>query len=106
MRNINCLIVCGSFVAIPYAPVRAGAFTAARSVPPASFLNYHVDTVPQLAFEVTYDHVVQARLSRHFHLPAPPCALTSGKTWPSGGWRRPSAPVSTASTRADANTTS
>ena len=47
------------------------AYLGVRSVPPASFLNYHVDTVPQLTFEVTYDRVVQARLAHHFHLSGP-----------------------------------
>ena len=46
----------------------AQAFIASRSVPPASFLHYHVDTVSELTFEVTYDQVVQARLAHHFHL--------------------------------------
>ena len=36
-------------------------------VPPASFINYHVDTVAQLAHQVTFDAVVRGRLARHFH---------------------------------------
>ncbi len=50
------------------AAVPVGAFPAMRSVPPESFLDYHVDTVPQLTFEVAYDPAVRARLARHFHL--------------------------------------
>ncbi len=49
----------------------AAAFPAMRSVPPESFLDYHVDTVPQLSFEVAYDSAVRARLAHHFHLSGP-----------------------------------
>lgn len=37
------------------------------SVPPASFLNYHVATVSELSQEVALDPLVRARLARHFH---------------------------------------
>lgn len=40
-------------------------------VPPASFINYHVDTVHQLSEQVAYDAVVRGRLARHFHLDGP-----------------------------------
>ena len=43
-------------------------------VPPASFLNYHVDTAGQLAEEVSVDPTVRARLSRYFHRPEPEVA--------------------------------
>ena len=38
------------------------------SVPPASFLNYHVSTVHELSQEVTLDPAVRARLANHFHV--------------------------------------
>ncbi len=38
------------------------------SVPPASFLNYHVSTVQQLSQQVTLDPAVRRRLARHFHI--------------------------------------
>lgn len=38
------------------------------SVPPASFLNYHVSTVKELSQEVTLDPAVRGRLARHFHI--------------------------------------
>lgn len=40
-------------------------------VPPASFINYHVDTVHQLSEQIAYDAVVRGRLARHFHLSGP-----------------------------------
>jgi hypothetical protein len=49
----------------------ANAFPITHSVPPESFLDYHVDTVPQLSFEVAYDPAVRARLAHHFHLSGP-----------------------------------
>ena len=38
------------------------------SVPPASFLKYHVGTVPELSQEVTLSPLVRARLAHHFHV--------------------------------------
>ncbi len=38
------------------------------SVPPASFLNYHVNDLSSLSQEVTLDHAVCHRLALHFHL--------------------------------------
>ena len=38
------------------------------SVPPASFLKYHVGSVPELSQEVTLSPLVRARLARHFHV--------------------------------------
>lgn len=38
------------------------------SVPPASFLNYHVSTLPELSQEVTLDPAVRNRLAHHFHV--------------------------------------
>lgn len=46
----------------------AGHPTAHASVPPASFLNYHVSTVRELSQEVTIDPSVRARLANHFHI--------------------------------------
>ncbi len=40
-------------------------------VPPASFINYHVDTVHQLSDQMAYDAVVRGRLASHFHLSGP-----------------------------------
>lgn len=40
-------------------------------VPPASFINYHVDTVHQLSEQIAYDAVVRGRLASHFHLSGP-----------------------------------
>lgn len=40
-------------------------------VPPASFINYHVDTVHQLSEQMAYDAVVRGRLARHFHMSGP-----------------------------------
>lgn len=51
-----------------FCSVSAHAVSMTHSVPPESFLDYHVDTVPQLTFEVTYDAAVRMRLARHFHL--------------------------------------
>ena len=67
--NSACLVSLLAFAA--GLAVAARAFLMSRSVPPASFLNYHVDTVSELTFEVTYDRVVQARLAHHFHLSGP-----------------------------------
>ena len=44
-------------------------------IPPDSFLNYPVGTVPELAHQVGSDPAVQARLARHFHMS--PAALRS-----------------------------
>ena len=51
------------------APVlAAGPLRAHTSVPPASFLNYHVSSVHELSQEVTLDPAVRARLANHFHI--------------------------------------
>lgn len=51
------------------APVlAAGPLRAHPSVPPASFLNYHVSSVHELSQEVTLDPAVRARLANHFHI--------------------------------------
>lgn len=51
------------------APVlAAGHLQVHASVPPASFLNYHVSTVHELSQEVTLDPAVRARLANHFHI--------------------------------------
>ena len=51
------------------APVLAAGHARVRgSVPPASFLNYHVSTVHELSQEVTLDPAVRARLANHFHV--------------------------------------
>ena len=63
---LSLLLVAAVGLAAP-----ARALLMPRSVPPASFLNYHVDTASQLTYEVTYDRVVQARLAHHFHLSGP-----------------------------------
>lgn len=44
------------------------------SVPPASFLNYHVSTVGELSQQVALDPLVRARLARHFHRTEPDMA--------------------------------
>lgn len=51
------------------APVlAAGHVRGHASVPPDSFLNYHVSTVHELSQEVTLDPTVRARLANHFHI--------------------------------------
>jgi len=51
------------------APVLAAGNAGVRaSVPPASFLNYHVSTVHELSQEITLDPAVRARLANHFHI--------------------------------------
>lgn len=54
------------FAAVP--ALAAGHPGVHGSVPPASFLNYHVSTVHELSQEVTLDPVVRARLANHFHI--------------------------------------
>ncbi len=49
------------------AAVRPASADPFLSVPPASFLNYHVSTVGELSQEVALDSMVRARLARHFH---------------------------------------
>lgn len=49
------------------AAVRPASADPFLSVPPASFLNYHVATVSELSQEVALDPLVRARLARHFH---------------------------------------
>ena len=59
------------FAHIPYMIVFVGSSVMAAgqtSVPPASFLNYHVSTVRELSQEVTLDPAVRGRLARHFHI--------------------------------------
>ncbi len=51
--------------------VNAAAADPFLPVPPASFINYHVDTVHQLSEQMAYDAVVRGRLARHFHLSGP-----------------------------------
>ncbi len=54
------------FAAVP--ALAAGEARIHGSVPPASFLNYHVSTVHELSQEVTLDPAVRARLANHFHV--------------------------------------
>jgi len=54
------------FAAVPV--LAAGHPRVDGSVPPASFLNYHVSTVHELSQEVTLDPTVRARLANHFHI--------------------------------------
>lgn len=54
------------FAAVPV--MAAGSGVTRVSVPPASFLNYHVSTVHELSQEVTLDPTVRARLANHFHI--------------------------------------
>lgn len=54
------------FAAMPL--LAAGQPRVRASVPPASFLNYHVSTVHELSQEVTLDPAVRARLANHFHI--------------------------------------
>lgn len=54
------------FAATPV--LAAGQARVHGSVPPASFLNYHVSTVHELSQEVTLDPAVRARLANHFHI--------------------------------------
>ena len=62
-RYIATLLLCATLggthqvIADPFLPV-----------PPASFINYHVDTVSQLSQQVAVNAVVRGRLARHFHL--------------------------------------
>lgn len=51
--------------------VRSASADPFLPVPPASFINYHVDTVHQLSQQIAYDAVVRGRLARHFHLAGP-----------------------------------
>ncbi len=51
--------------------VAAQAGPGAFVVPPDSFINQHVDSVPQLTEQVTMDPVVRRRLARHFHTSGP-----------------------------------
>ena len=58
---------------IPAMPVlAAGQVKAHHSVPPASFLNYHVATVQELSQEVTLDPAVRARLANGIFTSARP----------------------------------
>lgn len=50
---------------------RAASADPFLPVPPASFINYHVDTVHQLSAQIAYDAVVRGRLARHFHVAGP-----------------------------------
>lgn len=50
---------------------RAASADPFLPVPPASFINYHVDTVHQLSEQIAYDAVVRGRLAHHFHLSGP-----------------------------------
>ena len=54
------------FTAMPV--LAAGHVRVNTSVPPASFLNYHVSTLRELSQEVTLDPAVRARLANHFHV--------------------------------------
>lgn len=54
--------------------MRAASADPFLPVPPASFINYHVDTVSQLTHEVKVDSAVRARLARHFHMAQPAVA--------------------------------
>lgn len=65
-------------IVIALAGLTFGAFSAPAasadpflSVPPASFLNYHVASVSELSQEVALDPLVRARLARHFHRTEP-----------------------------------
>jgi len=61
-RKLLMLSLIGLSAAVP-------AFAAGpMSVPPASFLDYHISTLSQLTQEVTVDPVVRTRLARHFHV--------------------------------------
>jgi hypothetical protein len=66
MKQLLLLFVLSALCATPVCAV-----PGPHSVPPASFLDFHVDNVPQLTFEVAYDKTVQARLAHHFHLSGP-----------------------------------
>ena len=66
-----------NFVWLPVASFLAGvnllagtpAFASpSRTVPPASFIDYHVSTVKDLTQEVTIDPAVCKRLTWHFHI--------------------------------------
>ena len=50
------------------------ALPGALAVPTDSFIKQHVDTVPQLSQQVTFDPVVRRRLARHFHTSGPAVA--------------------------------
>ncbi|MCW3059585.1 MAG: hypothetical protein JWQ02_1406 [Capsulimonas sp.] len=47
------------------------AANGSQGVPPASFINYHVDTVQQLSQQVELDPKVRTQLARHFHMTGP-----------------------------------
>ena len=52
-------------------PVSLLANPRAMTVPADSFINRHVDSVPQLTQQVTLDPSVRRRLARHFHVSGP-----------------------------------
>lgn len=62
------------FLALSALAARAASADPFLSVPPASFLNYHVSSVRELSQEVTLDPIVCARLAHHFHRSAPSMA--------------------------------
>ena len=61
-RHLLCMSVAGLLVGTP------GFANTSRSVPPESFIDYHVSTVNELAREITIDPVVCKRLAQHFHI--------------------------------------
>jgi hypothetical protein len=59
-------------VIIPFAPpVMASAASRSIAVPADSFINRHVDTLPQLTRQISVDPTVRRRLARHFHISGP-----------------------------------
>ncbi len=65
---ILCLTV-AALASLPAASALAGPGRIA--VPPDSYINQHVDSVPQLTQQVTMDPVVRRRLAWHFHTSGP-----------------------------------
>ena len=67
MYQTHKTVVALAGLALGALAVRPASADPFLSVPPASFLNYHVASVGELSQEVALDPLVRARLARHFH---------------------------------------
>ena len=68
-RSHALLLTLSALVSLPMAAALAAPGSVA--VPADSFINQHVDSIPQLTQQVTMDPVVRRRLARHFHTSGP-----------------------------------
>lgn len=73
-RPVVSVAVAAVCLALPIIAMPAAQADPFLPVPPASFLNYHVDTVGQLTEQVQLDETVRVRLARHFHMTGPQIA--------------------------------